>query len=98
MTETYHVPTVPAATRSLVTRVAMRAEREGLTDNVLSTRMDLTAVTTGDAPLDLKKMLTVEASTLAHDIYGIRDNLNRETGRLENHFMPRCALPQEAGE
>jgi hypothetical protein len=31
---------------------------------------------------------------VAHDVFGIRQNLNRKTGQLENFFVPRYAVTQ----
>jgi len=40
-------------------------------------------------PLDLDAMLTADAANFNHDFFGIRAHINRETGLLENHFVPR---------
>lgn len=42
-------------------------------------------------PLDLKKLLTFEDADFFHDINGISEHINRNTGKLENFFLPRCA-------
>lgn len=44
-------------------------------------------------PMDLDQLLAFESADFAHDIAGIYANLNRETKKLENCFVPRCALP-----
>ena len=51
---------------------------------------DVTAVHVNDCPLDLNKLLKADDSNLAHDVFGIDRHLNRETGKLENCFVPRC--------
>ncbi len=86
--------TAPVLTRSLITRVAMRAQREGLTDDVTATRMDLTATHMNGCPLNLQLLIEGSLDTLTHDIAGIRRHLDRETGQLTNHFLPRAALPE----
>ena len=41
--------------------------------------------------LDLEKLRDFPAFDFAHDIFGINANLNHETHKLENCFLPRCA-------
>ncbi len=45
-------------------------------------------------PLDLKALLKADPFTFAHDLIGITTNLNRNTFRIDNCFVPRTALPQ----
>lgn len=63
-------------------------------DLVVDLRLDITACHLNGTPLDLKKLLGFDVMSLSHDIMGIRNNLNRITGKLENNFLPKCALPQ----
>jgi hypothetical protein len=53
--------------------------------------MDLEATHNNGCPLDLEKMLAFDSFNFMHDIHGINQNINRETGKLENCFLPRCA-------
>lgn len=57
----------------------------------LEVSMDLTACHCVGCPLDLEGLLTATPSDLVHDVAGIMANINRETGELENCFMPRYA-------
>lgn len=41
--------------------------------------------------LDLQKLLKVPDPIFSHDILGIRRNIDRRTGKIGNHFRPRCA-------
>ena len=42
--------------------------------------------------LDLQWMLSHEdIGEVYHDVFGIRKHINRRTGELENHFVPRFA-------
>jgi hypothetical protein len=59
-------------------------------DEALSIRMDIAAAHLSQS-LDLEKLLQVEEFTFFHDINGIRSHLNRETGQLEQNFLPRCS-------
>lgn len=56
--------------------------------------MDLTAVHANGCPLRLGALLEAHPFDFAHDIGGIRRHLNRETGQLEDHFLPRYAAPE----
>ena len=44
-----------------------------------------------DTPLDFDRLLGFPDFDFAHDIAGIHNNMNRETCKLENCFLPRCA-------
>lgn len=39
--------------------------------------------------LDLKRLLEADDLDFYHDIYGIHNNLNRQTKQLDNCFIPR---------
>lgn len=43
----------------------------------------------GSCPLRLQELLDAEANDFAHDILGIRRHLDRETGKLQDCFLPR---------
>jgi len=45
-----------------------------------------------DIPLDLEKFLAFDDGDFGHDIFGIVANFNRETLRMDNSFVPRCAI------
>lgn len=53
--------------------------------------MDLTACHANGMPLDLAKLLAAPPFDLVHDVCGIRDHINRRTGKIEDQFVPRCA-------
>ena len=57
----------------------------------LNLAMDIAACHLNGCPLDLKKLLTFEDADFFHDINGISEHINRNTGKLENFFLPRCA-------
>lgn len=70
--------------------IAKRAINCGLSNDQLSTEVDVTAVHANGCPLDLEKLLTFSTFDFAHDIAGIAKNLDRRTGQLKNLFSPRC--------
>lgn len=51
--------------------------------------MDIEAVHCNDAKLDFERLRDADDFNFTHDIVGIARHLNRETGKLENHFLPR---------
>ncbi len=51
--------------------------------------MDLTACHANGCPLRLKDLLDADDFNFAHDIFGLLRHLNRDTGKLENCFLPR---------
>lgn len=76
-------------------RVVDRAERLLMEQDVEFDRidivMDLLNVHEKCVPLDFERMADAPKGDFGHDIAGIWDNYNRETGKLENCFLPRCA-------
>lgn len=77
----------------VIQRIADRAEAMALQEGVAYPRvdaaMDITAVHANGCPLRLDELLAADPFNFAHDIFGIRRYLNRNTGVLENHFTPR---------
>lgn len=55
--------------------------------------MDIIATHANGTPLNLEKLLNLPAHDFAHDITGMNRNMDQSTGRLMNHFRPKCALP-----
>lgn len=86
---------------ALIDKLVLRAHSEIFThengwedadQSRIDTEMDLTACHLNGCRLDLQKLLTAEDFTFAHDITGIRRNISRSTGAMENCFLPRCAM------
>lgn len=59
----------------------------------LEIHMDLSAVHK-KCPIDFARLSEFSEFDFAHDLLGIYRHLNRETGELENFFIPRCAKPK----
>ena len=75
----------------LITKIARRAAELIPTSDFISLEMDITAVHANGCELELERMLAASDLDFSHDIHGIRRNLNRKTGELENYFLPRFA-------
>jgi hypothetical protein len=84
--------------RAAIDRIAKRAvalcEKAGVPYDELTAEMDLAACNANGCPLDFAKLEQFKGFDFAHDIFGIRAHLNRETAELSD-FFPRCAIPQK---
>lgn len=79
---------------ALIVKIVLRAISmmdDDATGDRLSLTMDITAVHCHDCPLDLEKLLAARDFDFLHDIAGIVRHVDRRTGKLKNHFLPRCA-------
>jgi hypothetical protein len=81
--------------QKIIKEIARRAAQE-LGVDFTDTEMDLTAVHLSGCPLRLQDLLDAPMSHFGHDILGIARHLNRQTGALEDFFLPRFAAPQSA--
>lgn len=84
---------VSANEHDLIVAIARKAlaDLKGYPDDQRTLIMDLTATHANGTPLKLRELLTAEPFDFAHDIYGIRKHINRQTGELEDCFLPRYA-------
>lgn len=73
-----------------ISAIAARVSKAWPEYDVLEARMDLTACHLNGCPLDLAKLLAADDFNLAHDMFGINRHLDRRTGKLTGHFLPRC--------
>ena len=65
------------------------AKRNGVRYEAMTANMDITACHANGNPLGLQRLLLADDFTFAHDVFGIRGHINRETGQLEDCFVPR---------
>lgn len=61
---------------------------------VMDTVMDLDACNSNGCPLDFDKLEKFDDFNLMHDVLGIARHIDRKTGKLNDHFWPRCAKPR----
>lgn len=83
---------VPASDAKIIKLIALRA-RKDLGWDVLHTQMDITATHRNGNPLRLGDLLAADGFNFAHDLGGICRHLDRDTGKLMNHFRPRFSGP-----
>lgn len=80
----------------IVARYSQMAEQffgEALSDETkLEVQMDLTACHCNGCPLDLQRLLEIRDFDFIHDVAGIRNNIDRTTGKLKGFFLPRLGL------
>ena len=67
----------------------------GIKRSLIEVTMDISAVH-AKCPLRLHDLLAADDFNFTHDLGGIYRHLNRDTGELENCFVPRFAAPSEA--
>lgn len=72
-------------------RAVAMARDHGLDYTKSDALMDLTACHANGCALDLPKLLAADEFNFAHDAFGIRRYLDRQTGQLTQCFIPRCA-------
>lgn len=77
---------------AIVDRAAVLFREQGQKLHRMHLEMDLSAthVTT---PLRLNDLLAADNFNFLHDITGIMRHLDRTSGRLQDHFLPRFAHP-----
>jgi hypothetical protein len=75
-------------------RASALAKAHGVDYSVATAAMDLEACHCNGCPLDLNALLAAPAGDFGHDVFGIRKNLDRTTGKLTNLFWPRYAMRQ----
>jgi len=75
---------------AIARRAVTMAARFGYEYPIMDASMDLTAAHTV-CPLKLEQLLAADDANFSHDVFGIRRHLNRETGVIEDCFLPRFA-------
>ncbi len=74
----------------IVARAAQVEALRGARLDRLSLEMDLAAVHT-HTPLRLDDLFAADDFDFAHDVRGIQRHIDRKTGLLMDHFLPRFA-------
>lgn len=73
--------------------IAVRANRLNAEYPVCDAEMDIIATHLNGCPLRLDELLTASDADFAHDVFGIRRFLDRQTGALGDCFDPRYSVP-----
>jgi hypothetical protein len=80
--------------RELVRKIVARAT---VADD-LGLTMDLVATHANGNPMDFTKLLAADEFNFWHDVGGISQHLDRDTGELRDFFSPRCSRIGEFDE
>lgn len=59
--------------------------------DLFEVEMDLAACHLNGCRLDLAKLIAFDDFNFAHDVFGIHDHMDRQTGKLVGQFLPRCS-------
>lgn len=79
-------------TREEFLTIARIADRAGLEpEQRRDLMMDLAACHANGTPMDFERLLAADGFNFWHDVGGIARHLDRGTGQLANHFLPRFA-------
>lgn len=70
-------------------RAAKLARKHRVSYDRMTAIMDLTAAHANGCPLRLRDLLAADDGNFAHDIFGIRRHIDRNTGKLGGCFLPR---------
>jgi hypothetical protein len=73
---------------SIAVRAAELAEEAGVSYTLQTAAMDLEVVHAREG-LRLRELLAADRYEFGHDVFGIRRNLDRDTGELRDFFSPR---------
>lgn len=68
------------------------ANYDGMTCN-----MDVTACHVNGNPLDLARLLIADDFNFMHDVMGIANHIDRNTGKLTDYFVPRMSAKELSG-
>lgn len=75
---------------AIITKVLDRAKLGK--DERRKVSMDLEAAHSNGTPLDFQSLLVSNLVDFWGDVRGISKSIDRNTGKLSQHFHPRCAL------
>lgn len=78
-----------AAISKIAKRAVEMASVAGVDYDMMCASMDITACHANGNPLKLEELLNADDFNFSHDVFGIRRHIDRDTGELTGHFLPR---------
>ena len=69
-------------------RAVAMAKEHGIQYKQMDAVMDIDACHSNGNPLKLTELLGADDFNFTHDVFGIRQHINRTTGKLEHCFVP----------
>lgn len=76
---------------AIAKRAVAMATKHGIDYKQMDVIMDIDACHSNGCPLKLGELLKADDFNFAHDVFGIRQHIDRQTGKLQNCFDPRYA-------
>jgi hypothetical protein len=70
-------------------RAVLLARQSAVNYDYQTALMDITATHANGCLLRLDELLDADDFNFAHDVFGIRRHIDRRTGKLGDHFLPR---------
>jgi len=77
--------------RALVDKIITRAAALDPQFDKLHHHMNLVATHANGCPMDFARLSEADDFNLSHDVFGIDQHIDRDTGKLRNCFLPRFA-------
>lgn len=74
---------------SIARRAVAMAKGLGVQYDQMSAVMDIDACHNNGNPLKLQELLEADDFNFGHDVFGIRQHIDRQTGMLGDCFVPR---------
>lgn len=75
----------------IVDRLLPYAKRANVETDRKHWKMDITACHLNGTALDLEALYTAPELDFVHDVFGIRNYIDRASGKMLNHFLPRSS-------
>lgn len=82
---------------ALVAKIVKKALKIQPHLNVLETQMDIAAAHIASS-LNLEELSRADNFNLIHDVFGIANNIDRNTGKMNNGFSPRYTIQKNKKE
>lgn len=73
-------------------KIVERARKMDPEYETMDALMDISATHCSGNPMDLVRLLGADDFNFAHDVFGIRNRLDRRTGKLTGLFSPRFSI------
>jgi len=76
----------------IIDRACRLAFKHGIAYSRMDAQMDVEACHSNGCPIQWDALLLADDANFAHDIFGIRRHIDRNTGTLRDFFIPRFAV------
>lgn len=88
---------VSRADAKLIQQIVDRAVKvELLNGSRMDLEMDIEATHANGNPLRLAELLAADTFNFSHDVVGIQNCIDRNTGKMTRFFVPRFSAPRKS--